>query len=224
MLRWLIPSFYGDIRFEATGKDSCVLSTEKLTPREEAVLRKLTKKAVKSGWIAADATLVAAKVKIQAPATKIAQAVARLLKPKREIVSAICFAAGKMKEVTEQEYDAGVATAVAVPTKGCPAPDFARAELRARDVLESFLTEDQREDFRKHNRFISRGATTGRRYMITSRHARDSLAMFQRSLFDLDYGFPICVHDWSVPAAEEMLSLHVLLQLPGWESYLTGLR
>ena len=179
---------------------------------------------MKSGWIAADATLVAPKVEIQAPATKIAQAVARLLKPKRKIVSAISFSAGKMEEVTEQEYDAGVATTVAVPTKGCPAPDFVRAELRARDVLESFLTADQCADFRKHNRFISRGSATGRRYMITSRHARDSLAMFQRSLFDLDNQRPICVHDWTVPAAEEMLSLHVLLQLPGWESYLTGLR
>ena len=30
----------------------------------------------------------------------------------------------------------------------------------------------------------------------------------------------LCVHDWVVPAPEEMLSLHLLLQLPGWESYL----
>jgi len=107
-----------------------------------------------------------------------------------------------------------------VPTRGCPAPDFRSAELKARVVLETFLTDEQREDFQRYNRFVSVGATTGHRYMITSRHARDELSQWQRTLYDLDDRIPLCVHDWGVPAAEEMLALHVLVQLPEYETYL----
>jgi hypothetical protein len=115
------------------------------------------------------------------------------------------------------------ATTVAKPYRGCPAPDFVDAEIRARRVLDVFLSPDQRADFRKHNRFVTLGADTGFRYMLTSRHCNDELARFQRTLYDLDNRWPICTHDWEVPAAEELLSLHILLQLPGWESYLLGL-
>ena len=56
--------------------------------------------------------------------------------------------------------------------------------------------------------------------MVTSRQATDALAHYQRTLYDLDEDRPLCVHDWSVPPAEEMLSLHVLLALPDWERFL----
>lgn len=112
------------------------------------------------------------------------------------------------------------AVTVAAPTRGCPAPNFPPAELRAREVLEHFLSADQIADFRRYNRFITVGGTTGYRYMVTSRHARDQLSTFQRTLYDLDNQVALCVHDWSVPAAEEMLALHILVQLPGYEGYL----
>ena len=116
------------------------------------------------------------------------------------------------------------ATTVAAPVLGCPAPDFPSAELKARAVLETFLDEEQFEDFRKYNRFIAIGGVTGHRYMITSRHARDQLRLgYQRSLFDLDEDKPFCVHDWGVPAAEEMLALGLLVQLPAHEGYLRHL-
>lgn len=115
------------------------------------------------------------------------------------------------------------ATTVAMPTQGCPEPDFVRAEIKARRVLFEFLTEEQREDFKKHNAFVSVGAETGHRYMVTSRHARGPLEKYRRSLFDLDENRPYCVHDWAVPAAEECLALHVLLQLPQHEGYLRHL-
>jgi hypothetical protein len=34
---------------------------------------------------------------------------------------------------------------------------------------------------------------------------------------------PLCVHDWQVPAAEELLSLFVHLQLPGCETYVRAI-
>lgn len=134
---------------------------------------------------------------------------------------AIALPEAKEKEKPKRERPAAaVGASVAAPVRGCPAPDFVNAEIKAAEVLCHFLTFEQRDDFVRHNRFISVGAETGRRYMITSRHAKDELARYQRSLFDLEDEAALCVHDWAVPAAEEMLSLHLLLQLPGWETYL----
>lgn len=114
-------------------------------------------------------------------------------------------------------------TTVAAPVRGCPAPDFSPARLRAREVLMAFLNPGQREDFLKYNRFDVVGATTGHRYRITSRHARDQLKDYQRTLYDLDDKMPLCVHDWDVPAEEEMHAIHILTQLPGWERFLRTL-
>lgn len=121
----------------------------------------------------------------------------------------------------EPPRQAVAGTTVAAPTQGCPAPDFSAAELRAAYVLSHFLTPEQLTDFRQYNRFITIGATTGHRYMLTSRFRRAELGKYGgRSLYDLDEQRGYCVHDWTVPAAEELLGLHVFLQLPGKEAYL----
>lgn len=112
------------------------------------------------------------------------------------------------------------AASVVAPVRGCPAPDFVNAEIKAAEVLETFLNEEQIQDFRRYNRFVTRGADTGHRYMVTSRQAHDELSRYSRTLYDLDAELPMCVHDYSIPAAEEMLSLHMLLQFPHWERYL----
>ena len=117
-----------------------------------------------------------------------------------------------------------VATTVAAPVLGCPAPDFDQAEVRAAAVLRAFLTPEQLEDFRTEQAFVATGVDTGSRYIITSRHARTKLAQTTRSLFCIEESMPYCVHDWEVPAAEEMLALLVHLSLPGKELYLRGIR
>lgn len=123
----------------------------------------------------------------------------------------------------EKKVEKVVATTVAVPARGCPPPDFPSAELKARAVLSAFLNDEQREDFANYNRFITVGGTTGHRYMVTSRHATEALQKYERSLYDLDANMPICTHDHDVPAAEEMLALHLLVTLPGHESYIREL-
>ncbi|HSX22887.1 MAG TPA: hypothetical protein VLE97_08960 [Gaiellaceae bacterium] len=178
------------------------------------------------------------KSELAAPIAAVARAVAKAMKPNRKTISAVVFSGGKMRELYDgdepgaladpyrssakdgAEAEPKAAASVAAPTRGCPSPDFERAELRAKTVLETFLSPDQIEDFRRYNRFISVGSATGHRYMVTSRQAKDELSRYQRTLYDLDEEFPLCVHDWSVPAAEEMLSLHVLLSLPRWELFL----
>ena len=110
---------------------------------------------------------------------------------------------------------------VAEPARGCPVPEFVKAEIRARKVLDEFLTPDQQADFRSGQRFLSRGADTGHLYMISSRHALNN--RFVRSLHDLDEDRPICTHDYTVPAAEEALALHLMVSLPGRETFVRHL-
>ena len=113
---------------------------------------------------------------------------------------------------------------VAAPTIGCPMPDFARAEVRATRVLEAFLDPEQLEDYCAEGRFMVVGADTGHRYLLAHREQPHLLAqMGGRQVFDLDAGFPICVHDWTVPAAEELLTLKLMLTLPGNERYVRSL-
>lgn len=236
---WYIPSFYGDIRLEALGKIQCRVIAEKTTVREREALKILAEVASRRGWLpkskdpaplfSDDSVL---KTTLAAPIDKVAKQLAKLLKPRRKVISAVRFQDGKIEEIFEEAegpepiptttvYSPAVAaTSVAAPTRGCPAPDFGPAELRARGVLATFLSTGQLEDFARYNRFVSIGADTGHQYMITSRQAKDSLARYQRTLYDLDAGYPLCVHDWSVPPAEEMLALHVLLSLPDWERFL----
>lgn len=181
------------------------------------------------------------RVQIKAPIETVQSFLSKKLKPGRTLLSVVRFSDGRMEEIRNpRPSDAGitiqekpplipspkpvVAVTVAKPVIGCPPPNFPAAELRANRVLESFLDSGQKEDFRQRNQFISVGADTGQRYLITSRLRRDGLgSVGGRSLFCLDEGHPFCVHDWSVPAAEEMLGLHLFLSLPGWEMYLRGI-
>ena len=143
------------------------------------------------------------------------------LKPGRTMVDVVKFTSGEIIEhkvavipdaikkpkkegiIKKAAKKAAAGVSVAVPTVGCPVPRLAKAELKARVVLNAFLTPEQREDFTRHNRFITWGAGTGHRYMVTSRHAKDTKARdVHGQLFDLDDDNPLCVHDYSVPAAE----------------------
>lgn len=133
-------------------------------------------------------------------------------------------------EVIEPEADAPkpkkdppvVGVTVAKPVLGCPAPAFERAELRAERVLRTFLSATQVADFDQKNAFVSTGVDTGSRYLLISRHAHAMLERFGgRSLYSITRREPLCVHDWEVPAPEELLGIHVMLSIPGGESYLT---
>lgn len=166
------------------------------------------------------------------------------LKPMRKQVSAVRFTDGRIEEITNANIglivDAAgeetsrsekprrkpkAAVTVAQPVLGCPEPDFDEADVRATRVLEAFLTDEQREDYARHQQFLVTGGDTGHRYLLTSRHApkaRFKLPSFQ-CVYDLDDERALCVHDWEVPAAEELLGLAMHLQIPGLETYVNTL-
>ncbi len=237
-ITWYIPSFYGDLRLERSGTKT-MLSWEKVTPTERRVLQSLFAHAVTKGWAKeTEHDLTKGSLTLSTELVKVQKFVVKALKPGRQTVDFVQFSDGKIEEIRHGALEAvsdrdledsaslpkpAEGVTVAKPTLGCPEPDLVKAELRARDVLFAFLNDDQRDDFRKRNAFVTEGAGTGHRYIVTSRHARDQLAHTRRQLYDLDEKMPYCVHDYSVPAAEEMLALHLLLKAPEHERYLRHL-
>jgi hypothetical protein len=238
----LIPSCYGDVSLTAI-PDGCRLEYEKLSPQEVVALRSLRDRAAKKGWAKADAfdeipaddgpyrgsgRLV--EVTLKASIDDARKVLAKGLKPGRAILSVVKFAGGAVEELIKpadaierarKEKKPAKAAEVAAPTKGCPAPDFENADLRATRALKAFLMPDQLADFERTQSFVARGLDTGHAYMLTSRQARGRLAAYGgRSLYDLDEAMPVCVHDWTVAASEELLTLMAFLSVPGGEKYI----
>jgi hypothetical protein len=244
---WYLPTFYGDIRLaRKTGEgkkkeELTVVTWENLTEAEKAALARLCVELEKKGWGTPDVlskhretrfSESSSYIDIAAPLGKVQTVLAKLLKPGRKLVNVVRFADGKMEEVAsadvtempakpEKKPKAGAT--VGRPDLGCPEPAIVKADIRATEVLLAFLSSEQQEDYLRHGSFISQGAGTAHRYMITSRKAGDRLARYRRQLYDLDENRPYCVHDDTVPAAEESLALHLLLQFPLHERYLRHL-
>lgn len=243
---WYIPSFYGDIKLTRLGPNSTEISWSYMTATEKKALANVLETATKKNWITTDkvpsffdhdskggpyrgnASEDNGSMVFQENLSKIQRLLTIELKPGRKVISAVKFKDGSMEEMTQtvlkpevvKKAKAGVS--VVAPNLGCPEPRMREADLRANRVLETFLDDSQIDDFRRYNQFVSIGAETGNRYLITSRHNQAALAKTGgRQLYDFDSRIPFCIHhDALIPAAEEMLSLHVMLQIPRYESYL----
>lgn len=162
-------------------------------------------------------------IEIDCPLGKAQRELAKRFAKERAVLSAVVFANGTMTEVKDVvPEDAKKGVTVKQPTRGCPMPDFEIANVRATRVLRAFIDDEQAADFERHQRFVSRGAETGHRYLLTSRlHEAYKLGAGLRDLDD--DGRIYCVHDWDVPAPEELLALHVHLQTVDGERYLRRL-
>ncbi len=181
-------------------------------------------------------------ISLTASVADVQRCLSRALKPGRAVVNAVRFSDGHIYEtrgpetarppgapggpfraVEEPAKDAEPVAGVTIaePVRGCPAPDFERAEARAAAVLRAFLSPDQIDDFLNSNAFVSTGRDTGHRYMLISRGAPQMLNRFGgRSLYDLDEKRSYCVHDWEVPSAEELLGMYIMLSIAGGERYM----
>lgn len=169
---------------------------------------------------------------LNAPIIKVRDVLAKALKPNRKLVSVVKFTNGQMEEIRPAKEEGvaptsppktspllpAAAATVAAPAIGCPVPEFPESEIRATRVLEVFLTPEQLRDYNKHGAFVAKGADTGHHYAITHRERRSQMQSRSfRSLYDLTEKRALCVHDWTVPAPEEMLALLFCVTLPGNE-------
>src|SRR5579883_855184 len=233
---WYLPSLYGDIRLTAQGPQTQI-EYENLTPTERDALLAVGKKFDFS----LPTELTSGSVLVMKPIVKVESAISKAMKRDRKLLSAVTFKGGRIEELHRTGGPEELATTavvpataalppvaavtVAQPTIGCPLPEFERADVLATRVLKTFLTPEQLADFERTQSFLVTGGDTGRLYILTSRQASpERLARVGgRSVFDVEEGRPICVHDWVVPAAEELLELKLFLELPGHESYVRTL-
>lgn len=249
MLTWYIPSFHGDIKLEAvSAKETRVhaysMTDEEILAMEILRTASLKKRLFSSPWSTPEEfgpvresvvrTEQGMRIVLRAPIEKVAKLLSTALKPDRRLLTVVRFESGKIAELQEADkreeeqapaapVAAVAAATVARPDRGCPVPEFVKADIRATRVLETFLSPEQIRDFRSRNEFVTVGQDSGHRYLVRSRNSPTIDAIGGRSLFDLDLKASICVHDWTVPAAEEMLALHLFLSLPGWESWMLAL-
>lgn len=243
MLRLYVPSFYGDIRLAPQGEGKTKLSAMKLTEVEKGVVAELLKVAAKKKWTDVSQVEGGGSVVLDAPIEKVSAALAKALKPGRRVLTAVKVEDGKLIEVDERGFAEVVkeaekepkketpAAAVAVPVRGCVAPHFNEADVAATRVLLKFLTPAQQKDFWARQAFVVRGADTQHDYLVSSRHARGAVfdtvvpraPVVPGKPYDLTEGRSYCIHDWDVPAAEELLAVALCLQLDGCESHLREL-
>lgn len=232
LIPWYLPTMYGDVKLTAQGSGTEV-EWEGLSPSERQAMTELGRK------YAVDTAADAGKVTVAKPIDKVEAVLARAMKRGRKLLTAVVFQGGRIEEVHRTADGEGAvakaveaaadtvkaAVTVAQPTLGCPVPEFERADVRATRVLRAFLTPKQLEDFDRTQSFLVVGGDTGHRYVLTSRQApRERLAKVGgRSVFDLDRGRAVCVHDWVVPAAEELLELKLFLELPDRERHVNSL-
>lgn len=232
-----LPTLYGDIKLTAQGSQTDV-EWENLSPSERVAMDDLGKK------FTVDTSSSVGKILIAKRVEKVEKLLATSMKRGRKLLTAVVFKNGKIEELHRTEKDgvaqtivttvkedvdaaasAKAAVTVAQPALSCPVPEFDRAQVRATRVLREFLTPVQLADFERTQQFVVVGADSGNRYVLTSRQAPAAVLdkMGGRTVFDCTRGHAVCVHDWTVPAAEELLGLALFLQMPGREHHVSVL-
>jgi hypothetical protein len=127
-------------------------------------------------------------VNLKAPIAKIESFLTRQLRGASDTVSVMITNKGNLYEIKaedkvedtnvlpfrrdpgiEDEEQPKAATTVRKPAIGCPAPNFDETTIRATQVLKTFLNPEQIEDYERHQKFVTVGGASGRRYLLTSR-------------------------------------------------------
>jgi len=248
-----LPTFYGDIKLTAKDSDKTLIEWENLSPQEGEALTLIGRKfkldlSASVGTIVVPkridkiAELVAKAMKRDRKllsAVVFKNGTVEELHPYREPAkrptpddsgaqpkadaAAVTDTLATVSKALATVPKAAVT--VAQPTLGCPLPEFERAEVRATRVLREFLSPQQLADFERTQSFLVVGGDTGHQYVLTSRHApeRQLAKVCGRSVYDVTAGRAVCVHDWVVPAAEELLELKLFLELPRHETYVNTL-
>lgn len=98
---------------------------------------------------------------------------------------------------------------VSRPTLCCP--DAVPGPINpAREVLNAFLSDQQRDQWESERSIVATGSHTGHRYLLAHRHT-ERARRFGKIAYDLDDGIVVHFHDWSVPPEEEVLAAMLIL-------------
>lgn len=225
MRAWYLPSWNGDFRL-TPGDDE---GTSKLlvmapTPHEVQLLARFMVVARKRKWtsetLAKDATIDTRTVVLKAPLAKVGPPLVKISKPADRTLTAISFKDGQLEVAETGAIETIVAKAegdheakavsVSRPTPCCPSCVPGSVEM-ASDVLLSFLSPQEHEDWARHRAIMVRGGRSGHRYLIAHRHSRAAV-LNKKICYDVDDHCVLHFHDWTVPPEEEVLATKLILE------------
>lgn len=224
MKAWYVPAWNGDFRLVA-GEDE---GTSKLlvmqpTPHEIKLLNGFLSKAHKKKWtselLSDDDANDTRTIIFKAPITKVGPLLVRATKPADRTLTAISYKGGKLEvaetgmlETIIAKVDDKEAKAVSVarPTPCCPRCEVGSI-APARDVLLSFLSDEEHADWSQHRAIMVRGGLSGHRYLLAHRKS-PTAAKLGKICYDLDDHFVLHFHASDVPPEEEVLAAKLILE------------
>lgn len=225
MKAWYVPAWNGDFRLvPGDKKGTSKLLVMQPTPHEMKLLNSFLTKAHKKKWtselLTDDDVNETRTIVLKAPITKAGPALVRETKPADRTLTAVSFKNGKL-EVAEigmietlvaKAANDSEAKAVSVsrPTPCCPQCEVG-AIAPARDVLLSFLTDQEHADWAEHRAIMVTGGTSGHRYLLAHRHS-PTAARLGKICYDVEDRCVLHFHDVSVPPEEEVLAAKLILE------------
>lgn len=230
-MKWYIPSWNGDLRLEPDSKDPkvTVLTIVKPTVSETRIVNQMGKAFEEKGWLK-DPWETVVKThffktktfKVNAPLEEVGVVATPIMRPGKQVLTAIRFVGGnvetvngqepeKLKQLAEKAKDTGTAAAtVKRATPSCPQCIPGSIEP-ATEVLLAFLNDKEHETWAKERCIVVQGGLTGHQYLLSHRHT-EFAQQAGRMCFDLDDRFVVHFHDWSVPPEEEVLAAKLILE------------
>ena len=234
-----LPSWNGDLRLSAPpGTDGSLLVLEKPTPQERIMVGSFLQLASKKRWWNGTPPPKGEpyrgdlmEIPIQAPIAKASKALIGLGRPKDRTLTAVKFADGKMEVVEgatskslraiedvlararkgeDPKKPEAKAASVKRPTPCCP-QCMPGAIGPASEVLLSFLSPEQHEQWARERAILVNGHLSGHRYILAHRHSEIAQKV-GRICFDVDDGRVVHFHDWSVPPEEEVLAAKLVME------------
>ena len=232
-----LPSWNGDMRLTADAEGSILTLTDP-TPQERVLVGVFLRDAAKKGWWTGapppkEGEPYEGKLKdipVRAPIAQTSKMLIGIARPKDRTLTAVKFSDGKL-EVIEgatskslEAIEASIAKArkeedpkreakgasVKRPTPCCPqcAPG---AIGPASEVLLSFLSPSQHEQWARERAILVEGHLSGHRYVIAHRNS-ETAQRVGRICFDVDDAKVVHFHDWSVPPEEEVLAAKLIME------------
>lgn len=249
-----LPSWNGDMRLTAgADPENSVLILEKPTPQELLVVAEFLRIASAKRWWQWTPPAKgepyrgeSMEIQLKVPLAKASKALISVARPKDRTLTAVKFSSGKMEVIegataksleavetaiekakkTEDPKAEAAAASVKRPTPCCP-QCLPGAIGPASEVLLSFLSPEQHEQWARERAILVQGHLSGHRYIIAHRHS-ELAQRVGRICFDHDSQAVIHFHDWSVPPEEEVLAAKLILEhAEPWlrnEATLFGLR
>lgn len=238
-MKWFIPSWNGDLRLEVDPKDAgrTILSIVKPTPQEVLVVNEIGKAFEAMGWLGGVWETYEKKrfarnksFTVNAPLEKTGPIATALMRPGRQVLTAIAFKGGHVETVSMDQPDATAALAqlsekaAAAPaekpaeaaatvkrhTPSCPACIPGAIEP-ATECLLAFLSEEEHDQWARERAIIVTGGLSGSRYRLSHRNTRYAQRA-GRMCVDLDSRSVVHFHDWTVPPEEEVLAAKLILE------------